>query len=378
MNKDITIFKAFNEEDNFRNVIIPLSLKVKRIVFFIRKEEKEKHHLKISSELLKNKINCEIIYIALDKNEKSQIKNAFEKYDNVALDISGSRYILLMLFEEAIARKIPIYYFDEQEYKIKNYVEHTSLENEISKLTITELLSLGGGKINKHIHLIPNMSDKETNVAICNIMEDAFGTYNSFLNTVASVGRYARNKDADSKKLETEEINKLKRNKFVQNFIRYGLISFSENNKIRFKNELIKNMFEVSGCWLESYLYLKCVQSKEFDDVMMSVIIDFSEGRKYPVTCEIDLLVIKDNRLAFVSCKSNKVDSHALNEITLYNKLFGNDLSQAMVVTVEEVTSRNKTLLAKANELDVWIIDQSDLMRGNVVNQMKRELFKDN
>ena len=87
-------------------------------------------------------------------------------------------------------------------------------------------------------------------------------------------------------------------------------------------------MISVAGAFLENYLYLKLDESGLFDDIKMSAVIDFSDDKyAYPVRCEIDCLIIKDNRLLFVSCKSSKADATTLNEIYVHNHRFGNALS---------------------------------------------------
>ena len=95
----------------------------------------------------------------------------------------------------------------------------------------------------------------------------------------------------------------------------------------------------------------------------MSTVIDFSDERySYPVRCEIDCLIIKDNKLLFVSCKSNKADTEALNEIYVHNHHFGNVLSLPVLCVCEEMDRKYPSTYAKGEELGVYLVDRSSFL----------------
>ena len=84
---------------------------------------------------------------------------------------------------------------------------------------------------------------------------------------------------------------------------------------------------------------------------MMSCVIDFSgQSRRYPVICEIDCLVIRDNHVLFTSCKSNKVAADDLNEIKVHNVIFGNTLSSPVMCTLEDLDQKSPSVYSKARE----------------------------
>ena len=131
-------------------------------------------------------------------------------------------------------------------------------------------------------------------------------------------------------------------------------------NIITFQNRNLKELIGVTGSFLENYLYISLQESGAFDDIRMSAVIDFADEKyKHPVLCEIDCLVLKDNRLLFVSCKSTKADSAALNEVYVHNKRFGNVLSAAVLCGFEEFERRYPSIYAKAEELGIYIADRS-------------------
>ena len=126
-------------------------------------------------------------------------------------------------------------------------------------------------------------------------------------------------------------------------------------------------MINASGTFLESYLYYTLLDSKLFDDVVMSSVIDFSSKKnRYQVVCEIDCMIIKDNRLLFVSCKSNKVETPSLNEIKMHNYTFGNKLSNSVLCTLDDLNIKSPSIYAKAKELEVAVIDTTSFVNKTV------------
>ena len=370
------IFKAFAEEDHLRNVVIPISLKVDRIVFFSR-QGIDKESVETPKNIFNKYLNCELEFISLGDNENEKIKEAFNKYPNAIIDMSGSRYVLLLLFEYAIKNGNEIYYFDEKENAIEHFPPKENCKHETIKFSIEEMIYLAGGSINKNIHTAPNLQDKNTINIICNTFEAMLDKYDSFTNSLTNIYktiqdnkitdlRYSLGKNAKEKLNKINLFHELEKHKCFE----------INNNTLKFPSNTIKNLFEVSGSWLESYAYIKLKESEMFDDVMMSAVIDFSKKKKtnYPVNCEIDLLAIKDNHLYMASCKSNKVDSTAINEIALHNAIFGNELSKAAIFTLDNVKERSPAIYEKAKTLGVWVVEKPDFKRGEIAQTLLKSL----
>ena len=145
-----------------------------------------------------------------------------------------------------------------------------------------------------------------------------------------------------------------------------------EEDSIIFKNSRLRNLIGVSGAILENYIYIKLSESGCFDDVKMSVVIDFADEKySHPVRCEVDCLVIKDNHLLFVSCKSTKVDTTALNEIYVHNSKFGNCLSNAAICVCEELDRKYPSFYAKGQELGIYLIDRSSFKKNEIAEAFR-------
>ena len=144
-----TLFKAYEENDHLRNVILPLTLGVKRIVFFSRKPYEEKSYAPAKA-LYDRYLHTEIRFVVLDdKNERQQVCEIFKEYPDAAVDMSGSRYILLLLFAEAVHHQLPVFYFDAEENIVKEYHRQ-----DYSPLKPFQLLTLYLRKIRPLIYLM--------------------------------------------------------------------------------------------------------------------------------------------------------------------------------------------------------------------------------
>ena len=362
-----TLFKAYEEDDHLRNVILPLTLGVKRIVFFSRKPYEEKSYAPAKA-LYDKYLQTEIRFVVLDeKNERQQVCEIFQEYPDAAVDMSGSRYILLLLFAEAVHHKLPVFYFDAEEDIVKEYHREDYSPMKPFRLSIEEIISLSGGRIIQHIHSEPDPKERSVNNLILKTVESCYKDYDQFISSVTTIDRLYQNSRHTSAtcQLNEEDLQKLKKVPLYKKFLELGLFRL-KGNTLTFRSSRIRSLFDVTGSWLEAYLFIKLQRSGLFDDVKMSVVIDFSDSEKskYPVTCEIDLLAAKDNHLIFLSCKSNKVDNVALNEIALHRHTFGNELSVAAVATAVDLPSRSPAIAAKASELGVLILDRETLEKG--------------
>ena len=77
-------------------------------------------------------------------------------------------------------------------------------------------------------------------------------------------------------------------------------------------------------------------------------------------------LIIKDNRLLFVSCKSSKASADDLNEIYVHNRYFGNILSLPVLCVLEEMDLKNPGIYAKGEELGVYLVDRSSFTENDI------------
>lgn len=366
------LVKAFEEENNFNNAVITLTLNVNEVNFLYHHEVDLKviNSCKDVIKKYNKKINIKFIFV---KDEETELDVLLDK--DTIVDISASKYLSICLFEKAIKKKLSIIYLDEEENKIKWYKDRKKEIKELFKFNIQDLVKLGGGKITKkQMHENVDINDTKTVNAIKRTIEANIKKYSSFVGFVQRLNSYLshRNISDSTYSLSKELRNKIMADDVYQRIKNFGLFSMSENT-LTFMNKKIENMFRVSGAFLENYLYIILKESNLFDEVDMSCIIDFSSYYdEYPIVCEIDNMVVKNNHLLFISCKSNKVDNDALFEIKVHNYILGNKMSSAAICTLDDLNKTSPTVYLKAKELKISVVDQSAFINKEVPETILR------
>ena len=354
------LIKAFDDHDNFSNVIVPLSLDIESVVYVYHhdiNENKKENCLKV----IKNHKNIEVKFLKIEEDEISNLIK-----DNEIIDVSANKYISLVLCGYALKNDLEIIYYDGLDRIIKEYHSHKIICDELVKLSIEDLLTLNGGRIVSSLHR--PCKDKKTVELIYSAIEKNKKDYSVFTNYVSKINSLIINCEH---KDNIYYINDNIKNKITsdENFQRYnelGLFKI-EDNKVIFYNTEIRKLFLVSGTFLENYIYHKLIDGNLFDDVKMSVTIEFnSEQWRYPVNCELDCLILKDNNLLFTSIKSNKVETDDLNEIKVHNVMFGNEYSKPVVCINNDLNVKRPNIYAKAEELGIYIIDETTFLNGNI------------
>ena len=364
MSKLITVF---DDKEPLNNIVTVLSMDVDEVFYVYHHHTDESYFKNISQVITKYKdIKINFIELTDDVLQLSKIIA-----DDVIIDVGGAKYLSLLLFDLFRDRNNLIVYYDDEENVIKEYRNHTVLDVEIIRLDIEDVLRLKGGEIKDTQHKpITNKTTKET---IIRLVDSNIDKYNDFIRYITLVN----SKISDKNYLGniTYSINKEDFNDLIKGNVYNETDSlFSlEDNKITFKNSDSKDMVNISGAILENYIYIKLKESGYFDDIRISSVIDFSDAKyTYPVRCEIDLLLIKNNHLLFVSCKSTKAITDDLNEIYVHNKMFGNCLSFPVLCVGEELDRKYPSIYAKAKEMGIYLIDKSSFVENDIVKQFKK------
>ena len=363
-----TIIKIFDDKEYLNNVLPPLTLDIRHVVFLYHHKQ-NKRHLKSTVDVLKRYGEFKVDFIEL-KNDEKEISDLLEKHQEFVVDISANRYLTMLLFEKALRYKQPIIYYDSEENVIKDYRKHQIIAKDIFKLSITDLIELSGGEITMHMHAEPSADDLKTNSIIKKVMQEALNNYAGFITYIQKVNHLlGSGKENDlSYYLDQNKIERIVNDPQYRILAKYNLFKI-EGRRLSFLNKTIRSLFQVSGSWLESYLYIILKESGHYDEVMMSVIIDFSQSNnnEYPITCEVDGIVLKDNHLLFISSKSNKVETDALNEIKTHQERFGNNLSHPIICTLEDLSDKNPSIFLKAQGLKIAVIEKQHFQNNQVI-----------
>ena len=356
MNKLLTVY---DDKEPLNNVVNALTLDVDEVFYLYHHEERRTAFTNIRK-VIRNYKNVALHFIR-PVNDEEEISKILRDNQEVIVDVGASKYLSLLLFEYANRNGNQIIYFDHEENIIKDYRTHTVIDREIFKLTIKDVLMLRGGDIADYMH--KGATDARTKETIYQLFEENLDNYSelmnymSYLNKILVGSKKIGNRSFRVKKEQLSEIRK------DRCFSKIGDLFTIEDDRVVFKTARLVDVVTVSGTLLENYLYLKLLDAGRFDDVRMSVVVDFSDDRyDHPVKCEIDLLALHNNRLMFISCKSNKVETPALNEIYVHNSMFGNSLSVPVICVCEEIDRRYPSIYAKAEELGIYMIDKSNML----------------
>lgn len=360
MNRLVTVY---DDKEPLNNVISALTLNVDE-VFYVYHHTVSKEHFENIQKVIKKYKNVTIKFIKLIEDEK-EINRLIKDKSNTIVDVGGAKYLSLLLFELAQKNGNDIIYYDDEENLLKSYKDHKVLKKKAFQLQIEDVLKLRGGVIQSHMHHSAN--DHFTRKIILELVERNLDNYPAFIRYITklnSILNSSNNRGGRTYYLSEDRIRNIKTDACYKKVT--GLFEIVDN-KLTFKTNKLRELVMISGAFLENYLYIKLNESKKFDDVKMSAVIDFSDDKyNQPVRCEIDCLIIKNNKTLFVSCKSSKADTGALNEIYVHNSMFGNALSQPVLCLAEEMNKKYPSIYAKAEELGIYIIDRSSFRRGIV------------
>ena len=353
------LIAVFDKDDLFNNAVPALSMDVEEVFSIHHHEIEEKYTEHLSGVIHRHK-NIRLNYVEI-LDDEHDIDAILEANPGIIVDVGGEKYLSLVLFHKVLTKDNPIIYYDDEENRIKFYRSHTTLLRHVFSLSIKDLVALQGGEIRDYMHKAVDQKDESTRKLIDKAVSSSVGSYSRFTSFISKVNSVIAKKQISGihYALTNDEAARIRTDDAYYKYADLGLLKI-EGNRLSFPSRKIASLFEVSGAFLENYLYMKLTDSGYFDDVMMSAVIDFSgDIKRYPVVCEIDCLVLKDNRLLFVSCKSNKVDTAALNEIKVHNTMFGNSLSYPVLCTLDDLDTKSPSVYGKGRELSVAIIDRS-------------------
>lgn len=354
------LLKTFEEENNLTNALVPLTLDVDE-VFFVYHHNVSSRKLQNCARVINKYKQVKVLYKKVNEDE---IKDLID--EDTIIDISAAKYLSIVLYEVALRNDLPVIYYDEEEKVIKQYKNHEIISKDIFKLKIEDIVALGGGTILSYLHKPVN--DRNSIDLIYKAVESAKNQYSNFTSYISRINSYVSDFDYRDNKIFLNEATtrRIVSDEAYQKYQDLGLFTLN-GTELTFFNNDIKKLFMVTGAFLENYIYHKLIDSNLFDDILMSSTIEFNDEQwKYPVTCEIDCLVLKDNNLLFVSIKSNKTEKDDLNEIKVHNVMFGNKQSKPVICMLSDLSLKRPSIYAKAEELNVYVIDSTAFIKDNI------------
>ena len=279
------------------------------------------------------------------------LRTILARYDDCAMDITGGTDAVLfaagLLCAEA---NIPVFTYSRKKnsfYNIRNadFAEglSCSLRYEVEDFFLMAGGSVREGRVNNAsgrlgLHVLEIMdgfvrSSAERDISV---IEGVMGYYDGMLAAVEDALR------------ELAAIG----------FIRELRIT-PEQVSFRFRDGQIRSWLRDVGSVLETYVYKACLDTGVFDDVRLSVIVDWEgENRDGSVSNELDVMCCRGVVPLFISCKTCDVKTEALNELAVLRDRFGGEMARAVIVTAERGNARMRN---RAAELNIQVIEPGDL-----------------
>ena len=148
-------------------------------------------------------------------------------------------------------------------------------------------------------------------------------------------------------------------------------LSIKENESVsfKFKDAAVRNWLRDVGSVLELYMYMICVESGIFCDVISSAVVSWDETQGHSaVSNEIDAAASLGNVPFFISCKACEIKTEALNELDILRDRFGGKGSKAVIVTTEPCSAAARHRAAK---LGIAVMDAEELSKEKAVARIK-------
>lgn len=140
-------------------------------------------------------------------------------------------------------------------------------------------------------------------------------------------------------------------------------INSGRNVSFTFKDSQIRTWLRDVGSVLELFAYKECLDSRLFQEVKTSVVVNWDSSMKMNnVQNEIDVIGVSGIMPVFISCKTCDVSTEALNELAIIKERFGGSVAKACIITAMPCRSITRH---RAAELGISIIDWEDIKSGN-------------
>ena len=316
------------------------------------------------------KMKTKARFYYIDTCDPQMIWNTFDAivhdYPNCVFDCTGGKdLVLLQAGLYCREKNIPTYYIDPIRGKFVNVIGCDYLRDyyAMPRLSAEDLLAISGARLIGYGHYEPEAltEDFEQDVfriwPVVLVMDAPHAVYVNRQSTVYYQPALLH---------ELEELGILSDLQIMSHRVRFT-----------YKNTMIKNCLQNHGIWLELYAYYSALQCGCYDDVRTSVIVDWdnARGTDRSTRNEIDVLMVRGIQSVFVSCKMGAPTPLALSEIKILSQKFGGENTKTVVLTAADVYERDRSLLQRARDLDIILIDRSTLKKGDLSRRFQSLLL---
>lgn len=250
----------------------------------------------------------------------------------------GTKVSSLACFRIFDKRKLPVIYVDSENKQLL-YIYHDRTEYKVfnKSFSISEIIRAHGQKIGAVD------SSKFNPVIRENILNEIFRLHsdNKFQKFIKKIPEKIKKGESDNYHLKINggQISK-HGNKFELSYANTILSNIPGNDP---------DILTTTGQWFEEYTYLLLNRSKLFDDVKLRVKIDWQRANPSMPKNEMDIVLVKNDTLYIVECKSGKVLQDDVNKLKNYKELFGGSFCISVLVSYFNISNPMKEKLIENN-----------------------------
>lgn len=333
--------------------------------------------------LAKRGVKTKIEYKLCDVQDCSAVIEALaeitEEYADCVIDVSGGSDLALVacgMFAESC--DIPIIRLDEERgcfADVRGCPEAEKLS--LPVFSIEDMVAMTGAGVMRNGRISAKDIDDELKRDTFALW-DIFTEYRSSWHKTTQFFHSADEKNDDNLSVDTKTPLPVDKNYCPPALLRMlaeaGVItdyeSTRERVKFRYKNSTIRSVLRDKGSVLELMTYCRMSESGLFDDVDISVVIDWDGRGDSATTNEIDVMAVRGLTTYFISCKSARADnlsSEYLYEIdTMAHRLVGKFAQPVLVTAVSNIRSAAQPMWERAHDMRVVIADQLYLENGKL------------
>ena len=392
-----TLIELYDERP-IENVLSAEMFRPERIVYICPEtifNDRQKHRKLV--EYFKHRgINIELVFRKAKVYEMDTIlellRETVKTYPDCAIDVSGGTDDALFAAGRLSAEiDIPVFTYSR---KLNRYFEISGapFAGELScdvQYDVEDFFLMAGGSMRM---------GRVDNSVLENYMDDIEPFFKLYLNNrrkwqsaVSYIQRASKNKSEGPVELKVNAEYTVKGDRgrkidapedILYAYEKIGFISDLKIEKyqsvsFRFRDAQIRTWMRDVGSVLELYVYKSCLDAGIFNDVRTSAVVyweGYNAGQENAVSNELDVMCARGDTPVFISCKTNAVQTEALNELAILRDRFGSNTAKAAIVTAERGGGAMRN---RAAELGICVIDINDLTAGRTVQRIK-SLVKNN
>ena len=331
-------------------------------------------------------IAAELTVQAADMNDPQAVLSAMEKvldrWNDCALDICGGTDAALFAGGLFAARHaVPVFTWSRRKgrfFNIQN-APFADVDTGFIRFGVEDFLRMAGGAMRK------GRVDNAVLSRYMWMMEPFFRvfiagqrTWVRTINYLQTVSQAERGQPASLEVSAPTEVKAARERVRPDNGTLEALQSIGMIQHLRIEPERIRFAFADAqyrawlrdvGSVLELFVYKACLDSELFDDVRVSVIVDWAGRQEQDgVSNEIDVMASRGLSPFFISCKTGEVKTEALNELAILRDRFGGEMAKAAIVTAE---TANASVRNRAAELRIGVADADDLANGRLTSLLQ-------